>query len=42
MQAMIEILIKGHFVLPVSEQVICLLYQGAFANEALRNGAARS
>ena len=37
---MIEILIEGHFVLPTSEQLVCVLYEGAFANEALRNGSA--
>jgi hypothetical protein len=40
MKAMIEIFIEGHFVLPASEQVICVFYEGAFANEALRNGRA--
>ena len=37
MEGMIEVLIEGHFALPVSKQVICFFDQGAFANETLRN-----
>lgn len=41
METMIEILIEGHFILPVSKQVIRFFYKGAFANETLRNRGAR-
>ena len=38
MESKIEVLIEGHFVLPVLKQVVCFFDKGAFANETLRNG----
>ena len=39
-ESMIEVLIEGHFVLPVSKQAVCFLYEGAFAKQTLRNSGA--